>query len=183
MHGAAGSMHECTRHSQIMETDMQVYVGTYAKYNNGDLTGDWLKLEDYADEEEFLKACKVIHNDEADPEFMFQDHVGVPDSMISEPHIDEAVWEVIEAFEEHDEYAVRAYIECFGQWDADGFRDNYRGEFASWREMAEELLDETGQLDDCPPLLTSYFDYDRYAHDLRLSGDFVEHDGHFFWNS
>ena len=27
--------------------EARVYVGTYAKYNNGDLTGDWVTLSDY----------------------------------------------------------------------------------------------------------------------------------------
>ena len=29
--------------------EARVYVGTYAKYNNGDLTGDWVTLSDYTD--------------------------------------------------------------------------------------------------------------------------------------
>ena len=33
-----------------------VYVGTYAKYNNGSLSGAWLDLSDYSDKEEFLRS-------------------------------------------------------------------------------------------------------------------------------
>ena len=47
----------------------QVYVGTYAKYNNGNLYGKWIDLTDYSDSEEFYQACKELHADEADPEF------------------------------------------------------------------------------------------------------------------
>ena len=32
-------------------------VGTYAKYNNGSLSGAWLDLSDYSDKEEFYEAC------------------------------------------------------------------------------------------------------------------------------
>lgn len=52
---------------------MKLYVGTYAKYNNGDLSGAWLDLDRFANAEEFEAACKLIHRDEHDPELMFQD--------------------------------------------------------------------------------------------------------------
>lgn len=32
----------------------KVYVGTYAKYNNGDISGEWLDLTDYVDYDDFL---------------------------------------------------------------------------------------------------------------------------------
>ena len=38
-------------------SEAKVYVGTYAKYNNGSLFGAWLDLSDYSDKEEFYEAC------------------------------------------------------------------------------------------------------------------------------
>ena len=38
-------------------SEAKVYVGTYAKYNNGSLSGAWLDLSDYSDKEEFYEAC------------------------------------------------------------------------------------------------------------------------------
>ena len=70
----------------------RVYVGTYAKYNAGSLGGRWLNLSDYANKDEFMAACRELHKDEADPEFMFQDFEGVPSWLISESHIDAEVW-------------------------------------------------------------------------------------------
>lgn len=52
---------------------MKLYVGTYAKYNSGSLFGSWLDLDKYANAEEFEAACRRLHSDERDPEFMFQD--------------------------------------------------------------------------------------------------------------
>ena len=52
---------------------MKAYVGTYGKYNEGSLEGKWLDLEDYTSYEEFCDACKELHKDEKDPEFMIQD--------------------------------------------------------------------------------------------------------------
>ena len=161
---------------------MKVYVGTYAKYNDGYLTGKWLDLEDYDDKDEFLEACAELHKDEEDPELMFQDWEGIPDDMIDESHISPECWTLLDAYEKCDEGAAKAYRYCFGEWDEGDFNDRYRGEFDSWEDMAEELLEETGELNAIPENLRYYFDYEKYARDLRIGGDLVEHDGHFFWN-
>ncbi|MEQ3054471.1 antirestriction protein ArdA, partial [Bacteroides finegoldii] len=47
-------------------SEAKVYVGTYAKYNNGSLSGAWLDLSDYSDKEEFYEACRELHKDEED---------------------------------------------------------------------------------------------------------------------
>lgn len=62
-------------------TDPKIYVGTYAKYNAGDLSGAWLFLRDYATYEELIEACLELHSDEADPELMIQDSEGFPDGL------------------------------------------------------------------------------------------------------
>jgi len=36
---------------------MNAYIGTYAKYNDGNLYGSWLRLEDFNSKDEFLKAA------------------------------------------------------------------------------------------------------------------------------
>lgn len=67
-----------------------VYVGTYRKYNNGSIAGAWLTLNDYKTPEDFWRACRLLHSDERDPEFMFQDYE-LPDELggcITESHID-----------------------------------------------------------------------------------------------
>jgi len=162
---------------------MRIYVGTYAKYNDGNLFGKWLYIENYSDKEEFLKACAELHSDEEDPELMFQDWEGVPDDMVSECWLDPECWELIEAYDEFDEDAVKAYIYCFGEWNRGDFQDRYRGEYDSWKDFAEQLVDELGYLYEIPEHLRYYFDYEKYARDLRLGGDVCEHDGYYFWNN
>ena len=160
---------------------MRIYVGTYAKYNDGNLFGKWLDLEDYADCDDFYEACAELHADEKDPEFMFQDWEGIPSDMISESHVSPECWALLDAYEKYDEDAVNAYCYCFGEWNENDFNDRYRGEYDSWEHMAEELLEETGQLGEIPESLRYYFDYEKYANDLRIGGDFTEHDGYYFW--
>jgi antirestriction protein len=162
---------------------MRIYVGTFKKYNAGSLKGEWLDLEDYKDKGEFLEACNKLHDDEDDPEFMFQDSEDIPSGMVSESHIDEECWELIEAYDEFDEDAVNAYCHLFDGWDKQDFQDRYRGHFASWEDMAEQLLEETGELESIPENLRFYFDYEKYANDLHIGGDFCEHDGYYFWRN
>ncbi len=52
---------------------MKLYVGTYGKYNKGSLAGAWLDLDKFRNADEFEAACRRVHRDERDPEFMFQD--------------------------------------------------------------------------------------------------------------
>ena len=59
----------------------RVYVGTYNAYNNGSLRGGWLDLADYPKYSDFLAACRKLHKNERDPEFMIQDSEGFPDGL------------------------------------------------------------------------------------------------------
>ena len=59
----------------------RAYIGTYAKYNNGSLAGAWMTLTDYKNYDAFLAACKQIHRNEPDPEFMCQDVESMPDGV------------------------------------------------------------------------------------------------------
>lgn len=170
----------------------RIYCGTYAKYNDGSLDGKWFDLEDYADKDDFMEACQTFHDrnnpqDEdgvpiqAEHEFMFQDQEGIPSGFIGESWIDAEFWDYMN--HEADEGAKAAYMACFNEWDGDKFNERYRGEFDSWEAMAEEFAEETGMLDEIPENLRYYFDFERYANDMRLGGDMCEDDGHYFWNN
>lgn len=59
----------------------RAYIGTYAKYNNGSLAGAWMTLTDYESYDAFLAACKQLHRNEPDPEFMCQAVESMPDGV------------------------------------------------------------------------------------------------------
>jgi len=82
---------------------MRVYCGTYAKYNDGNISGHWLDLEDYTDKDAFIEACKELHNDETDPELMFQDYENIPDGYMTECSIDESLFLLSDLMENTDE--------------------------------------------------------------------------------
>lgn len=80
--------------------DATVYCGTYKKYNEGSLNGGWLHLGRYQNGAAFLEACKKLHTDESDPEFMYQDSEYLPDEFYSESCIYPEVFEVIQAIKQ-----------------------------------------------------------------------------------
>lgn len=81
------------------------YVGTYGKYNGGSLAGGWLDLSDYATYQDFLKACRELHKNESDPEFMIQDWEGLPDGFPASEWIGEEEFNEIKAALEEEQTA------------------------------------------------------------------------------
>lgn len=78
------------------DTTPKIYVGTYAKYNNGSIEGAWLDLSDFSSKEDFYEACADLHKDEADPEFMFQDWENIPSDFIGESWLSDEFFEIAE---------------------------------------------------------------------------------------
>ncbi|EAN2917452.1 DUF1472 domain-containing protein [Salmonella enterica] len=157
-----------------------VYVGTWHKYNCGSIAGRWFDLTTFDDERDFFAACRALHQDEADPELMFQDYEGFPGNMASECHIN---WAWVEGFrlarDEGCEEAYRLWVEDTGETDFDTFRDAWWGEADSEEAFAVEFVSDTGLLADVPETVALYFDYEAYARDLFLDS-FTFIDGHVF---
>lgn len=92
-----------------------VYVGTYNKYNEGSLFGKWLDMSDYDSYDDFIVACKELHKDEDEPEFMFQDFDFdsevrlVLKQLVSESHVDPQAWDVFELDSEELIYVLATW--------------------------------------------------------------------------
>ena len=146
----------------------RVYVGTYAKYNNGSLYGAWLDLSDYSDKEEFYEACRELHEDEEDSEYMFQDWENVPEGLIGESWISENF------------FALRNAVEDLSEEDADdlikAFQDEYIGQYDDEEDFATQIVAECYEL---PDFAETYFDYQRFARDLFMC-DYWFDDGFVF---
>lgn len=175
---------------QINLSKARVYVGTYGKYAGGSIHGDWLQLSDYTDEDEFYEACQRIHDDEDEPEFMFQDYENIPAGLITENWISERIFEVIEAIEDMKESKKKPFL----IWCCNGHRSlsqedihdligdfeiDYIGEYDSEEDFARELIDER---DDLTAFTREYFDYEAYAYDL-FRGEYWSEDGYVFYSS
>ena len=160
-----------------------IYCGTYHKYNNGSLDGAWLELEAFDSYEEFYEICALLHDDEEDPEFMFQDYQGFPSEWYDESDMEESFDKIIEYCQmtEDEREAFDAYYECTGDDDRAQFEERYRGQYDSEEDFAEELIAERYDLDRMMGSLSSYFDYEAYARDLFMT-DFTFWDGYVFSN-
>lgn len=154
-------------------TTPRLYVGTYGKYNAGSIAGAWLDLEDYADREDFLTACRALHADESDPELMFQDVEGIPSPWYCESSAPPAeLWEWL-ALSTDEREAFALWADYYGDGPTvDQFRDRYAGSADSEADFAEIMANQWGDITaDFPTWLcidwqrtwASWFFYDYYS--------------------
>ncbi len=168
---------------------MKLYVGTYGKYAAGSLDGAWLDTEDYSDFDEFAEACKELHADEDDPEYMVQDCEG--NGWEEKLYHESGIAWVSEWYAVTDELdstgvdedVFSAFIEATGyNVEADTVskaEDAYCGHYDDGLEgYAEELLDE-GAFGDIADNIRCYIDTAAIARDLQCEG-YYEHDGYVF---
>lgn len=155
-------------------TSASVYVGTYRKYNEGSIFGKWLNLSDYTDKDDFLSDCAKLHNDEKDPEFMFQDHEYISDCFISESDISEKIFELIDRINEISNIeAFESYIDYMGydfenqnfEEIKDKFEESFCGEYNNEIDFAYEIMEECYNLEG---IAAQYFDYDSFSRDLFI---------------
>jgi antirestriction protein len=152
----------------------RIYVGTYAKYNNGSLKGEWLNVADFGSKADFYTRAAEIHSDEDDPEFMFQDWEGISRAFVSESGIDEIVFELNDLSDDDIE-AFMAFADINGEITVEQFQDAFCGRYKTEVDYAESYVDECGLLSEMPENLRYYFDYERFARDLFIE-DVYFHD-------
>jgi antirestriction protein len=153
----------------------RVYVGTYAKYIDGNLAGEWLDLEDYADKDDFIAACLELHKDEADPELMFQDWEEAPEGMVTESSIDPGLWGWL-ALGEYERNVVEAYRGYVDQSATiEQALEAYGGKYESAADYAEEHWSQSGELEKVPEAVRYHIDWEGVSRDMRDNGqNFVE---------
>ncbi|HMO51255.1 MAG TPA: antirestriction protein ArdA [Kiritimatiellia bacterium] len=157
-------------------TTPRVYVGTYAKYNNGSIEGAWIDLDDH-DAETFRDACLELHKDEADPELMFQDFEGFPREFYGESYLDPRLWEWLE-MDDDERDLLAAYTEDIPDGTLEQAQDAFLGAYDSPQEWAEEWLEQDPAFNAIPERLKWFFDFDAYAREAEHDGiNFVQHEG------
>ncbi|WP_436414127.1 antirestriction protein ArdA [Petrimonas sp.] len=169
-------------------SEARIYVGTYAKYNEGSIFGKWMDLSDFSDREEFYDACHKLHRDENDPEFMFQDWENIPSGLIGESWLSENIFEVIEHISDLSETQQKAFSVWLNNSSKDissediddlisSFEDEYQGEFHDEEDYAYEIIEQS--YPDIPDFAKTYFDYEKFARDLFI-GDYWFDNGFVF---
>lgn len=168
---------------------MKLYVGTYKKYNEGSLDGDWIDLDDFNCKEDFLEKCYEIHKDEDDPELMFQDNEYEYDweeKFYSECSISEDYWEVKKEIErlhvDNDMFDAWLSNESCGNTptaeDVKRALDQFVGKYNSDAEYAQEWYENSND-----PLLKSnlanYIDWDE-VFNYEFQYDTFSSNGYYF---
>lgn len=173
--------------SDFRDENPSVYCGTYGKYNDGNLYGQWIDLTTFDSYDDFANYCRALHADEEDPELMFQDYENFPrefyNECLSRKDFDR-IREYIELYEDNnDKEAVDAWLSICSPSDMGSFSDAYQGKWDSEEDFAEYIFNECycDSLRHMPDNICNYIDYKAFARDIFI-GDYTFEDGHVFSN-
>ena len=148
-----GGTKRTRRIGAVEMTHPAVYVGTYKKYNNGSLFGEWVDLTKFATYEDFMRYIRRLHKDERDPEFMMQDFEGYPESWYYESGMSKETFDKIkeywDAFDGDDvkRQAYEAFAENWGDGaTVEEFENRYYGTWDSEYDYVDDMI-ESGAID------------------------------------
>lgn len=169
--------------ADVYSDHMLIYVGTWGKYNNGDLSGAWLDLELFTDYDEFVEVCRELHYDEPDPEFMVQDIQSWPynedrwDYFWPNKDFFRGLQEYLRASED-ERGAIPSYLCHFGinfeDFDYEEFSDKYRGEFDSPADfMGQDLNENCEDYYNLPNHIKDYIDFEKMANGWEAQNDYT----------
>ncbi len=111
-----------------------VYVTTNTKSIE---EGEWVDLTRFSNEENFLEYCKKLHEDEKDPEFIFQYFQGFPEAYYGESKLDPDLWGYLERIKTHDKEIIDTLIENFYSYDQD-----HLIHYVDYEKFGRDLCDE-----------------------------------------
>ena len=164
----------------------RIYVACLAAYNNGQLHGSWIDVQD---EDSILEAVRAILNSSPIPdaeEWAIHDYENFDGVTINEYDSFARVVEIAEFLENCSGFGGKL-LENYGGdiKDAEAALERYNGEYESLADFAEELSASTTQI---PESLKYYIDYKSMARDMEMNGDvFSIETGykeiHVFWNN
>jgi len=177
--------HPCLVRNVNDITQPSIAVGTYGKYNRCRNRWAWLNPLDYDSRSDFYTACYELHDDEEDPELMFQEWEGFPNGNAVINESGWLDWEFIDslrkAIENHNAAAYIAFVEWSFDTDYSKFEDAYYSEAESEEAFTEAYLVDNGALSDVPEWVIPAIDFGYLARDL-FSSDFTLQDGFVFRN-
>lgn len=162
---------------------INLYIGTYHKYNSGSLAGEWVELPKDNIDEVLNKIAKMPPCEDSDQcEFMIQDFETDLNFRIEES---DNIKELNELAEKSQDWST-SQKEAFGHfvdmgetWEDAAQKVNdydfYYIEADTDEELAENYIDEIGGLNCLDrETLERYFDFERFGRDLSF--DFTKTD-------
>lgn len=171
--------------NQTLTTTPRIYVACLASYNNGILHGRWIDADqDAGDIHAEIAAMLNVSPEPSAEEWAVHDYEGFGQISLTEWPDIERVSAMAQLIVEHgDAFTIWYQSQDGDSFDTsdleEKFLEQWQGAHDSETAFAEELLESGGQLSEYPAWIRNYFDFEAYARDLRLNGDFsfVRHQG------
>ena len=158
---------------------INIFITNLGKYNEGELIGEWVTLP--ISEEELKKVCERIGINEDYEEYFITDYecdfmkIGEYESISSLNEIAEKISEL----DEKEKKVAKALIsECNYTID-EAIEKVNNGDYIIYydcndiTDVAYQVVEECGYLNDVPDTVTRYFDYESFGRDLGIEGTFI----------
>ena len=149
-------------------TAPRVYVGTFAKYSNGNLEGCWVNLNEFDNAEDFKAKCLEIHSDAECLEIMIQDWENIPEGLVGTYGVSEMIWEWVQMDGiEKDQF--QAFCEVFpSDISIENFENWTRGFAETFSEWCEEEAYERFPHLNTHAVGPTYFDWGSFEIDMDI---------------
>lgn len=158
----------------------KIYLTNLGKYNEGILMGEWVTLPFTGEELETAK--KTIGINKYYEEYFISDYeTDIEGLNITEYEDLESLNENIAAYEDLDESekeAVQAYL-IYGEDLKSAIQQTEEGNYYIYdgcydmEDVAYQVIEENGLLNDVDDTIADYFDYEAYGRDLDINGTFI----------
>jgi antirestriction protein len=165
------------RGEKTMNT-IRIYVACLASYNAGTLFGKWIDANQTAKEIHADISAMLRGSPEAGAEeWAVHDYEGFGEISLSEWPDISRVSAIARMLEDHGDAFSLWYTSQDGQNVEieeleEKFLEQWQGAHDSKEAFADYLLESTGQLSELPEFARRYFNFESFARDLELSGDY-----------
>lgn len=159
---------------------IKIYVANLGKYNEGELVGNWFDLQEFTDLKEITEIIGVAANTRYE-EYAIHDFEAP--FHIEEYSSIQSLIEIAERMEGMEEEEIKIASELLDNGIINEFEEGLNcfedGEVLVYHDckdmsdVAYEIMEETGQLEELPEMLRSYFDFEAYGRDLEIEGTFI----------
>ena len=161
---------------------MKIFLTNLGKYNEGELIGEWVELP--VSQEELKKVFERIGINEEYEEYFITDYEC--DFEVGEYENLDTLNEIAERIEELDEEeskVVKALMselgctldETIGKVNSGDYRIYY--DCDDMADVAYQVVEECGYLDNVPDDVARYFDYESFGRDLSIERTYIFLDG------